>query len=214
TASVARAHVRRLGGTEPAEARVTDYTGFAHGALGIAPGLAEYGAVFGDDAVHDLGVRIARAGIDSYDPDLGDWPRGWNEPVRSYAWCHGAPGMLLGAMALLRRAPGTLPEEPLARMARRTAERGFGNNPTYCHGDLGSAETVLLAAREAPGLFAADAADGLYPRLFDQLVEGYDRRADTKYRYTSSLLLGQAGLVWSVLRHLEPGTHPCVLLLE
>nr|WP_255430062.1 type 2 lanthipeptide synthetase LanM family protein [Streptomonospora sp. PA3] len=214
TAAVARTHVELLGGTGLADPRVTAYTGFAHGALGIAPGLAEYGAVFGDAAVADLGVRIARAGLDSYDPETGDWPRGWDEPVQSYAWCHGAPGMLLGALALLRHAPGALPEEHLARLAQRTAARGFGNNPTYCHGDLGSAETVLLADREAPGLFDPGAADGLYARLFDRVLDGYDRRADTKYTYTGSLLLGHAGTLWSILRHRDPDTYPSVLLLE
>lgn len=212
--AVVRHHIAALGGTDLADARVTDCTGFAHGAMGIAPGLAEYGAVFGDTAVRNLGVRIGRAAVDAYDSALGDWPRAWDEPYRSYAWCHGAPGMLLGALTLLRHAPGCLANKHLARMAELTAERGFGNNPTYCHGDLGNAETVQLADREAPGLFAPEMAEGLYARLFDQVVEGYEQRADTKYRYSSSLLLGQSGLAWSILRHLDSETYPCVLLLE
>ncbi|WP_449476925.1 type 2 lanthipeptide synthetase LanM family protein [Streptomyces abikoensis] len=195
------------------EGRVTPYTGYAHGAMGIAPVLIAYGTVFEDADARGLGLGILRTALDAYDESDRDWPRVWGEPQRSYAWCHGAPGMLLGALTAIEHAPGSVPPEVLERFAELTLQRGFGNNPTYCHGDLSSTEIAVMAERQVPGLFGGRLDTNLYPRLFAEVVERYEERADTKYAYTSSLLVGRAGFAWSVLRHLDPAAYPCVLRL-
>lgn len=194
--------------------RVTAFTGFAHGAMGIGPVLLDYGVRFGDLDAREFGVRVIEAAMAGYDPADGDWPREWDRSTRSYAWCHGAPGMLLGALTAVRHAPSAVPEALLARMARLTLARGFGNNPTYCHGDLGSAEIVTIAAEEVPGLFDRRLVAGLYPRLFTDVIERYEERADTKYAYTTSLMVGRAGFAWSILRHLDPTAYPSVLRFD
>jgi type 2 lantibiotic biosynthesis protein LanM len=194
--------------------RVTAYTGFAHGAMGIGPVLLEYGVRFDDPAARDLGVRVIEAALAAHDPADGDWPREWGGRTRSYAWCHGAPGMLLGALTAVRHAPSAVPEGHLARLAHLTVARGFGNNVTYCHGDLGSAEIVAIAAREVPDLFDRRLVAGLYPRLFADVIERYEERTDNRYTYTNSLMVGQAGLAWSILRHLDPTAYPSVLRFE
>ncbi|MGK5547538.1 type 2 lanthipeptide synthetase LanM [Streptomyces sp. URMC 127] len=193
--------------------RVTPYTGYAHGAMGIAPVLLEYASVFDDADVRELGLGILASVLGAYDESDRDWPRVWGGTDRSYAWCHGAPGMLLGALAVERHAPGSVPRERLERLAELTLRRGFGNNPTYCHGDIAGAEIAAMAERQLPGLFGGRLAGDLYPRLFTEVVERYEERADTKYGYSSSLLVGRAGFAWSVLRHLGPETYPCVLSL-
>ncbi|SCF69787.1 hypothetical protein GA0115255_103262 [Streptomyces sp. Ncost-T6T-2b] len=135
--------------------------------------------------------------------------------------------MLLGALMSNEYAPGAVSRPVLDRLAGLTLARGFGNNPTYCHGDLACAEIVGLGQELVPGLFGAaartgaaddggsdgtgDGLDDLYPRLFDEVVERYGQRSDTKYAYTNSLMVGEAGLAWSVLRHLDPGSHPSLL---
>ncbi|MFI6576741.1 type 2 lanthipeptide synthetase LanM [Nocardiopsis sp. NPDC050513] len=202
-------------GVDTGTGRATEYLGYAHGAAGIAPWLIEYGAVFGDEEIRDLGVRVMRAVADAYDESARDWPREWSgeETHRAYGWCHGAPGLLLGAASAVRHAPDAFPRDLLARLAELTLERGFGNNTTYCHGDLGSAESVLLAEQLVPGLFGEEVTADLYPRLFTDVLERYDARADSKYAFSNSLMLGQAGIAWSVLRHLDPETYPSVLRL-
>ncbi|MEU0657585.1 type 2 lanthipeptide synthetase LanM family protein [Streptomyces lavendulocolor] len=214
-ATVAAAEVRALGGIglgldDPADARVTTYTGYAHGAMGIAPVLIRYGTELADPEVRDLGLRILSAVLGSHDEEDRDWPRVWGEPERSYGWCHGAPGLLLGALTAEEHAAGAVPAPFLARLAELTLARGFGNNPTYCHGDLASAEVVALGERKLPGLFG-DGVEDLYPRLFGEVLERYEQRWDTKYAYTNSLMVGESGLAWSVLHHLDPEVHPSVL---
>ncbi|MFI6576752.1 type 2 lanthipeptide synthetase LanM family protein [Nocardiopsis sp. NPDC050513] len=195
------------------DGRVTEYTGYAHGAIGIAPPLLEYAAVFGDREAAEAGTRLAEAVRDARDVHSQDWPRAWKEDRPSYAWCHGAPGILLGALEVNRRVPGLFGEDVLGRLAELTAAWGFGNNPTYCHGDLGSLETVLLAEQTVPGLFG-EGVDDLYPRLFTEVIERYPERSDTKYTYSNGLMLGRAGMLWSVLRHLDPRAYPSVVRLE
>ncbi|MGW2373375.1 type 2 lanthipeptide synthetase LanM [Kitasatospora sp. NPDC001683] len=212
--TIAAEEVRLLRGLQAESGQVTPYTGYAHGAMGIAPVLIQYGTLLGDAEARDLGLGILGAVLDAYDPSDRDWPRVWGGDERSYAWCHGAPGMLLGALTVERHAPGAMPRPRLERLAELTLHRGFGNNPTYCHGDLASTEIAVMAERELPGLFGGRLAEDLYPRLFTEVVERYEERADTKYGHSSSLLVGRAGFVWSILRHLDPDAYPCVLRLE
>jgi type 2 lantibiotic biosynthesis protein LanM len=208
----ARFGVEAARGSGATDGRLTEYTGYAHGAIGIAPSLLEYASLFGDREAHDLGTRMAEAVRDAMSGHDRDWPRRWEDDGRAYAWCHGAPGILLGALQVRGHVPDLFPEDTLARLAELTLAHGFGNNPTYCHGDLGALEVVLLAERELPGLVGAGVGD-LYPRLFTEVVERYEERADSKYSRINGLMLGHAGRAWSVLRHLDPATYPSVLVL-
>ncbi len=212
--TLAAEEARALRGLKAEHGQITPYTGYAHGAMGIAPVLIHYGTVLDDADVRDLGLGILSAVLDAYDESDRDWPRVWGGDERSYGWCHGAPGMLLGALTAERYAPGAVPRTRLERLAELTLQRGFGNNPTYCHGDLASVETAVMAERELPGLLGGCLAEDLYPRLFTEVVERYEERVDTKYGHSSSLLVGRAGFAWSILRHLDPDAYPCVLRLE
>ncbi|MFE1766793.1 type 2 lanthipeptide synthetase LanM family protein [Streptomyces angustmyceticus] len=212
--SIAATEAAILKGLRTDYGRITPYTGYAHGAMGIAPVLVEYGTVLGDAYVRDLGLGVLSDVLGAYEESDRDWPREWGGADRSYGWCHGAPGLLLGALTTVRHAPDAIPRGRLERLAELTLQRGFGNNPTYCHGDLASAEITAMAERELPGLFGGRLGTDLYPRLFTDVVERYGERADTKYAYSSSLLVGRAGFAWSILRHLDPDTYPCVLSLE
>lgn len=214
TRDVADALVTRLGESIDVHGRATDYTGYAHGAMGIAPQLIEYGTALDDSTARSLGLKLLDAVFDAYDEQDGDWPRGWREPRRSYAWCHGAPGILWGALTAVKHAPDRVPAAKLARLAELTIERGFGHNPTPCHGDLGNAEIIMEAERAVPGLFGTEAASDLYPRLFTEVVERHEDRFDSKYVYSNSLLVGRAGLAWSILRHLNPDLFPSVLRFD
>ncbi|MFE3460967.1 type 2 lanthipeptide synthetase LanM [Nocardiopsis aegyptia] len=194
------------------DGRVTEFTGYAHGAIGIASPLLEYASRLGGTEAAEAGTRMAEAVRDAQRDHDRDWPRAWDEDRVSYAWCHGAPGLLLGALEVEGHVPGLFPADTLGRLAELTLARGFGNNPTYCHGDLGSLEAVMLADRVSPGL-CGESADDLYPRLFTDVIERYSERSDTKYGYSNGIMLGHAGLAWSILRHLDPGTYPSVVRL-
>jgi lantibiotic modifying enzyme len=211
--TVAAEELAAIGDRASAGWRVTDYTGYAHGTMGIASVLIEYGWTFDDPTARERGALMLRTVLDAYDESDGDWPRTWDGPQRSYAWCHGAPGMLLGCLAAVRHDPASVPEDVLSRLAELSVRRGLGNNPSYCHGDLGTVEVLTLAEREVPGLLRPWDVGDLYPRVFAQVVERYEQRFDTKYSYSNSLMVGQSGAAWSILHHLDPETYPSILRL-
>ncbi|MYV59081.1 hypothetical protein GTW37_05375, partial [Streptomyces sp. SID4931] len=150
--TIAARETEALGGLGLENARVTPYTGYAHGAMGIAPVLLRYGAEFDDPAVHGLGLRILGAVLDAQEDGDRDWPRVWGEPERSYGWCHGAPGDAAGRAdeqrvrarrrvppgpgpagradpgPRLRQQPDVLPRRPGLRGDRRS-RAGAGPRP-------------------------------------------------------------------------------------
>jgi lantibiotic modifying enzyme len=212
---VAHAELAALGDIDATDCRVTEYTGYAHGAMGVAPALIEYGTAFDDPRTRDLGLRIVNAVQDAYDERNRDWHGKWDgDQPQSYGWCHGAPGVLLGCLTAVRHAPSAVSADMLARLVELTADRAFGHNPTYCHGDLGGAEILALTEREVPGLVDDGMARSLYQRLFVEILERYDERVDSRFAYSNSLMVGQAGFAWSILRYLDPEVYPSVLRFD
>src|SRR6185436_8032542 len=63
------------------------------------------------------------------------------------AWCHGAPGVGLARVAGLPWIDDAEVRDEIAVAVRSTAARGFGENHTLCHGDLGNVELLFAAAR-------------------------------------------------------------------
>lgn len=203
-----------LEAADPGDRRVTGYTGYAHGLMGIGPILVECGATFDLPDLHVRGLKLISAALDTYDEEDGDWPREFGHKERAYAWCHGAPGMLMGALTAMRKANASVPGTTLNRLLELSIQRGLGNNPSYCHGDLGTVEALTMAGRMLPGLLPGKFVEGIYPKLFTEVIERYEERADNKYVYSNSMMVGRAGFGWSILRHLAPVVYPSILTLE
>lgn len=200
--------------------------GLAHGASGVALALADVGVLGGRGDFLDT----ARAGL-AYErahfrPREGNWPdlRSFvqpgptGEPPSMLAWCHGAPGIGLARLALLR----LLPDEPAIRDEAETAARttaaslaaGGTGNFSLCHGDGGNAEFLALAAE------ALDRPD------LSQVVLATASRANEHFERTGSpwpcgvpgagetpsLMLGTAGIGHWFLRLHDPSSAPTPLL--
>jgi type 2 lantibiotic biosynthesis protein LanM len=188
------------------------YTGYAHGLAGMIPPLLRWA---GSRADARAGSRVAELLEELLDARLddGDWPRivDGDPDERSYAWCHGAPGILLGLLDVRRSRPDAVPAETLRELADISRRRALGHNPTLCHGDLGTldvlAETAAALGDEELALFVHDAT----ARLVHAWAAHPGRRRDSKYDAADSLMVGSAGTGWSLLRHLHPGRLPSVL---
>ena len=176
-------------------------------------------------------VRFLAAGLDGFAwerdafwPQLESWLRGGGEtppPLEStvaIAWCYGAPGVGIARLRALAQARS--PEERRAlqteveEAARKTLDRGFGENHCLCHGDLGNLD-FLLQAREAlgdPGLDAAtdrQARDVLAGIARDGWLCGTRGSVESP-----GLMNGVAGIGYGLLRLADPGRVPSVLALE
>ncbi|CAM5250294.1 hypothetical protein SBADM41S_11551 [Streptomyces badius] len=116
-------------------------------------------------------------------------------------------------------APGAVSRPVLDRLAGLTLARGFGNNPTYCHGDLACASTYYDL--DVP-FFTVDCDSGLLRGDFDEEIRSaarltpresalaavrsfFARPADRDPLYLRYALAGSADDVWE---RREPATGP------
>lgn len=129
------------------------------------------------------------------------------------AWCHGASGIGLGRLAMLRHWPDVTARSEARTAVATTLSRGFGHDHCLCHGDLGNME-LLLSAADVLGepslrVRAAEAA----ARVLDEIdregwICGIPRAVESP-----GLMTGVAGIGYGLLRLASPALVPPVLLL-
>jgi lantibiotic modifying enzyme len=188
--------------------------GLAHGGSGIALALvAAEAAGVGD---HDgLRAEALRWEDGHYNADRGGWPDlRMDGEVPGLAWCHGAPGVGIGAAyrSTVLGDPGA--EITYARARRAAAaHRSFGSpfDGTLCHGLSGIVELHLAGAEAWP----ASAKEHLRTA---RLVARHITRAGTDGRprwtcgisggRTPNVLVGLAGVAITLVRCHDPGIVP------
>lgn len=131
--------------------------GFSHGAAGISWALYNLGEVSGIDKFTKAGHKALMFERSLFCEERGNWAdrRAFdgvvNEDLVPVAWCHGAPGVLLGR--LLTR-PYIKSKEELESIDKEinialdtTTKYGFGRSDCLCHGDLGNIEILNYASQ-------------------------------------------------------------------
>lgn len=199
--------------------------GFSHGAAGIAVALVELAAHTGDERFQQAAQQALNYERSIFSPEVGNWPdlrarpesdttQDNGQPHYMNAWCHGAPGVGMGRIHLLRYQDDPLIREEIAHALRSTRERGFRMNQSLCHGALGNLEVFQLAA-----LTLNDA------QLWDELAQGAAIVLAGIQEQgwvcgvplgveTPGLMMGIAGIGYGLLRLAEPQHVPSVLIME
>jgi type 2 lantibiotic biosynthesis protein LanM len=185
------------------------YTGFAHGAAGIAYAL-EIAARECDMSHADGGAREAIAFIDAHRLDHGGWyeaadgaPPATARPWCS--WCHGAAGIGLGRLASDARGGAV----DLA--VRQTLDAVHPGADHLCCGTLGRAHFLLRAglARRDHDLVAK--ARERITGVVDRARERGAYVAGVAPEYAPAFFQGLAGIGYELLRVAHPRTLPSVL---
>ena len=133
-------------------------TGFAHGAAGIAWALMEFAELTGIDRFNAAAVAACNYERSLFDPLERNWPdlreleslrtdRHTRTPRFMTAWCHGAPGVGLSRLSMLRHIDDAEIHAEINIALEKTVESGFGGNHSLCHGDLGNLEVIAHASR-------------------------------------------------------------------
>jgi hypothetical protein len=131
--------------------------GYSHGATGIALGLCAAGVALRHPGAIEAARALLRYEDGHYVTAAQNWPD-FRSPRRVFqsAWCHGAPGVLLGRHILRQRlgldliqdgATIAVARQGLRERLRRTVEIPAGDW-TLCHGVLGLSETFALTATD------------------------------------------------------------------
>ncbi|HLX09424.1 MAG TPA: type 2 lanthipeptide synthetase LanM family protein [Thermoanaerobaculia bacterium] len=154
--------------------------------------------------------------------------------ARLCAWCHGATGIgfsrlgmldLLGVDAAGRRRGGSSATGARSATAARLVEEigiaventlaeGFGRDHSLCHGDLGSLDFLLTAARRLGDPKLLDRTYRLAAGVLESIAEGGWRFGVAAGAEPPGLMVGLAGIGYGLLRLHDPEQVPSVLLLD
>lgn len=194
-------------------------TGFSHGAAGIAYALARLYSTTGERTYLDAaleGIEYERA---LFSERHGNWAdlrpfgagHGDRLPVK---WCHGAAGIALARLGCRHYAQIQGLERDIEAGLRSTREHYLQDADFLCCGNLGRAETFLVAGRftadpEWQRLAAAGTAS-VIARAADSGGYRLFTRADS---YNPVFFHGTAGIGYQLLR-LATEELPSVLLWE
>jgi lantibiotic modifying enzyme len=151
-------------------------------------------------------LRIVKASMHTQSPNAARF---------MVAWCHGATGVGLSRIELLKylHSDNAMLQQEIEAALQTTLNEGFGYNHSLCHGDLGNLELLLSATEQL------DQSHYLEPltRLTAVLLESGERNGWVTGLplgvETPGLMLGLAGIGYEFLRLAQPQRIPNLLLL-
>jgi type 2 lantibiotic biosynthesis protein LanM len=201
------------------------WSGFSHGAAGIAWALLELAAITGEERFHSTAIAGIEYERSLFVPQAGNWAdlRNFTESILTSnkkqhecmtAWCHGAPGIGLARLLSLPYLDDAKIRDEIDIALKNTLDQGFNSNHSLCHGDLGNLELLLQTSMT----FGDSKWHSKLNRLTAQILESIDRQgwicAVPLSIETPGLMTGLAGIGYELLRLAEPTRVPSVLTLE
>lgn len=189
--------------------------GISHGAAGIALALLRLHGRTGDPRFREAalgGIAFERSLFDASEqnwPDLRVGAEGVDGKSAHFmwAWCHGAPGIGLARIAGLPWLDDAEVRREIDVAVRSTIERGFGENHSICHGDLGNLELLFAAGRE-------DEAWRIAASIVDSIRAGGWLGGLPGNIETPGLMAGLSGIGYGLARLARPELFPRILTLE
>lgn len=190
------------------------YVGYAHGNAGI---IAQLYRLYNITEEEDIKILIDKAL--SFERSLyvekeRNWKRSIVESHFSYGWCHGAPGILMGKLQLLKMGfSDELINKEVQIAIDTTISSGLRQNWCLCHGDMGN----LVILKEA-GLVLND--DKLYSQSvssIENFIECLVEMMQTekfKQEENNGFMLGLSGVGYEILRVGREDNMPNIMALE
>jgi type 2 lantibiotic biosynthesis protein LanM len=192
--------------------------GMSHGAAGFAFALASLSSATGREEFAKAASECIAFENSSYDADRNNWPdlRGEGQPSWPCQWCHGAPGIGLARIAMVKR--GGMDPKILANDIRNAIEgtaRGWpGGVDTLCCGTLGSIEFFCEAGITLGRDDLRDLASRRLSAVLETAASTGDYRWNSgKRQFNLGLFRGLAGVGYTSLR-LADGSLPNVIIWE
>jgi len=213
-----RCYTQRL--REASTASNPPLKGFSHGASGIALAAARLARFDDGDRLPELVGRALDYEGGLYDESENNWPDLRPNDCRYMtSWCHGAPGIALARLGLVRAGltDSSLPERDWRYGVEKILEIDDLGIDHLCCGNLGLSEVLWesaaeyrlpeleLEARDRAGAAVRRARDARTYRLFG---------GGTETVFNPGFFQGLAGIGYQLLRFVRPQEVPSVLLFE
>lgn len=192
-----------------------DYSGYAHGIAGIIAQLMNAQKIVNNDKI----VQIVNAALvherQFYNEKIHNWYISRDKKQIGNGWCHGAPGILLSKSILKENGYiDSQIDKELEETMNATIQYSFGCTLGYCHGDVGNLDIILKAARQKKDEEIVERANDTFGYIVrDEIAKRYKGKA-FRGGEVVGLMLGTAGLGYSILRFLYPEKVKSILYLE
>jgi len=202
----------------------TPLGGFSHGSAGIAFSLFKLAEISGQERYLHTALAALAYDRSLFLPERQNWAdlrdlslllgAETQEPHSMVAWCHGAPGIGLSRLGILRYMDNATIREEIAIALRTTLAVGVnGGNHSLCHGMLGNVELLLMATHLLDDPSYSEALERVTAMIVDSIDEhGWVPGVPLGVE-TPGLMVGLAGIGYELLRLAAPQQVPSVLLL-
>lgn len=191
------------------------YTGFSHGTSGIAATLGRFYKLTKDENILPFIQRLLEYDRNMYDEETNNWYIRANEERTSYGWCHGAPGILLSR--ILIKEYGYNDDKidiEIKNALNQTIKYGFGNNDTFCHGDIGNLAILQYVAKSLKDKKLENDCKYTFSKLVDYYISKRWDKPLLGHGEVCSLMVGMAGLGYSLLSNIDSDDLPEFLWLR
>ena len=190
-------------------------TGFAHGSAGIATSMAKLYKITNDNEI----LKYIKATLNFerklYSEKDSNWYCSGEKNKQSFAWCNGSSGILLSRTII--KDSGYIDEfidKEIEISMNTTITRGFGHNPSLCHGDLGNLAIVDYYGKIIQNQEIRNRSINSFQELFDQVLKKRWNNGIFRGTESISLMVGLAGVGYSLLNNYTNNDIPQVLWLE
>lgn len=190
------------------------YTGYAHGNAGIISQIYRLYNIIKDENIRILANEALLFERALFQKTNNNWRKKLEEEGCSCAWCHGAPGILMGKLQLLKYGiDDKIINKEIEIAINTTIQEGLQIHWCLCHGDMGN----LVILKEA-GIVLND--DKLYRQAIcsiESLVEELHILIETekfKEYENNGFMTGLAGIGYEILRIQREHEMPNILILE
>ncbi len=205
------------------------WAGLSHGCAGIALALLRLTAATGDTRYRDAALAAMAYERTLFNPEVGNWRDARDlEDVRvavrigdeTYmtAWCHGSTGIGMARLAGLDDLDDNYDDAEVRAEIEAalvdTLHKGFGQNHSLCHGDLGNLSLLLAAARRLDPARWQPEVDRLSASILDSMDERGWLCGVALGVETPGLMTGLAGIGLGLLRLADPDRVPDLLTVE
>lgn len=199
----------------PTHPPIDMWAGLSHGTSGYAWPMIALGIAAKEDRFIKRGFDLLDYERTLYIPKQKNWRdlrKEGKEPSPAY-WCHGAPGIGLARLNILKMMENDHAEKELATAVETTFNHGFKTSHSLCHGDFGNLDILLMIARHQQDEQLTARIKELGASVLQQgrtmgWKHGHHPKADIH-----GLMLGAAGIGYGLLR-LWNDNVPSVLNLE
>ncbi|SFB45765.1 type 2 lanthipeptide synthetase LanM family protein [Clostridium frigidicarnis] len=191
------------------------YSGFSHGSAGYIAYMYKLYKLTGDNEIIHYINKALNFEEELYSDKYNNWFSTEHDYSISNGWCHGAPGILLSKAILKENGFENKDlDRKLSIAINSTWLNGIGNNPTYCHGDLGSLAILNYAANVTNNVDLKNKSYATFQQLFDDVLSNNWKKRESRCTKSYSLMIGICGFGYSMLKNYAPDFVPEFLWLE